>query len=250
MRAWHYRMAGRKPPRDLYFFLAAGSFSVAAMAGPLLFPDLPRIYIWILFSIGLFGGVVFTGLAVRVNTSKRTIFIAIILLLSIVGGSWYFWPTDIFVQHLQGLSVIIDGVFHDIPGRNSGNIFEISNNDGAHASLRISNSDLFTCVVTDIYGSSYDLEAKFDKEELPSGQRIVLTCEVALLDNISILRILVNTKEIERRTVPARLLLGLTEWRQSQIGGGAPFAISTLLAGSAAASNDEISKIVIAEMRL
>jgi hypothetical protein len=68
----------------------------------------------------------------------------------------------------------MEGLLYDIPGRNSGYIFTISNKDGSHASLYVSKSDLFTFTITDIYGSTYDLEAKFDKDELPSEEFVML----------------------------------------------------------------------------
>ncbi len=98
-------------------------------------------------------------------------------------------------------------------------VFDAEADDNAKIAFYLSASSFFTLSVTDIRGESYTLEAKAGHDGIPIDDFIVLFCEVGVSKTSTVLRILVNDKEVARREVLVPINLGKMNWKHMGIGG-------------------------------
>ena len=233
------------PAKDLYFHLAAICLVLVSIATPILFPDWKRMVLVVMFATGIAGAIVFTTIPLFLYRFSRPWCISGGVLFIITAVAWWFWPSDIFDKSMPGLSVLMDGRIYDTPDKTNRQLFKLENSHGGGASLYLSASGLFTFSVTDNFRSTYDLEARLHRSELPIDEFITLFCELANHDHQSTMRIVVNGKEIRRRTIPATLSFRGDwggDWKP-QIGGGALFSLITTAVWSNTVPNDKIQKI-------
>ncbi|MGA8594900.1 MAG: hypothetical protein WB676_09170 [Bryobacteraceae bacterium] len=233
----------RPPDKAVYFHLAGICVTVAGVVSPMLFPDWARPILIGMFVVGVTGGVVFTSIPLFIYRLKRPWLSSVILTAIIISAAWWLWPTDIFDKQMPGLTISMRQRLFDTPKHNNRTLFYLKNDRGAEVKLYLSSSGLFTFSIKDVYQSTYDLEAKLYRSEVPVDAFFTLFCEVALTDSESVLRIVVDKKEIRRRTIPTNIELGDGSWKPN-LGGGATFMFLEGGIMVSAITNKDIARLV------
>jgi hypothetical protein len=206
--------------RDILLWFAGLFAGLSIMAVPQLFPDLSRMILWGCFLGGAALSAAFLVGGIFIGMSRQLI----VTTLCIIGAAaWILWPSDVFDSEMPGLTIYVHERLYDTPEFTDRYLFKISNDDGASASLYISSSGLFTFSVRDVYKSTYNLEARLYRTEIPIDEWVMLFCEVGVLEGKTYLRIVTNDREIRRRTLPAAIYLGNKKWSAPKFGDGVPY---------------------------
>jgi hypothetical protein len=140
--------------------------------------------------------------------------IAIALGLLFAVTDWFSSPE----QKLPGFTAYVVLRLYDTPEFRRRYVFEFVTSDGAKVSFYLSASSQFTFAVEDIHGETYPLEVKVGGEGIPIDRFIALFCEVGETPTSTVLRILVNGREIVRRDLPFSSNLGKLDWRPGALG--------------------------------
>jgi hypothetical protein len=226
---------------DVMDFVVAGIIAIAAipsgipmMVVPLLFPDLARPILWTLFtagpvlSISLFGLAAFVAMdrdpaakwrrkASRFNGKViRRGLAAGLALLAVL--TWLFWPTDPLRNQLPGFSAYAVVSLENQSMFRRQYVFSCGPKNGPRADLYMSASNQYTFSITDAHGEPYPLEINVGADGIPTKQPISIVGEVAVIGNMTILRISVNGKDTIRRTLPFPIDLGRAEWKPARFG--------------------------------
>ncbi len=154
-----------------------------------------------------------------------------------------------FDKREAGITIYIHARLFDTPNSVIKPLSHMINNSGAEAELYISASDLLTFAVKEVYGSVYKVEARLYRTEVPIDEPARIFCEIGIADDTSVLRILVNDREIRRITIPIAINIGDEGWRPTTIGGGVPSNLYGYRLFQNAITNHEISEIVSAEKK-
>jgi hypothetical protein len=102
---------------------------------------------------------------------------------------------------------------YDTPELRRKYIFDALSPTCAHISFYVSPSDVFVFSVTDINKEPFSLEVPIASDDIPLNRYIFLYCEVALQENSTVLRIIVDGKQIASRTFGVRVELGKDYWK-------------------------------------
>jgi hypothetical protein len=98
-------------------------------------------------------------------------------------------------------------------------VFEFTATKNAKAALYLSARGQFTFAVTDIRGDTYPLEVKVGSGgSIPTDQVVVLFCEAWTTQTSTVLRILVNGKEVARRDLSSSISLEKVDWKAATSG--------------------------------
>jgi hypothetical protein len=98
-------------------------------------------------------------------------------------------------------------------------VFEYATKKNAKAALYLSARGQFTFAVTDIRGDTYPLEVKVGSDgSIPTDQVVILFCEAWATNTSTVLRILVNGKEVARRDLSSRISLENMDWKAGTSG--------------------------------
>jgi hypothetical protein len=132
---------------------------------------------------------------------------------------WFLWPVDIFNKKLPGFSAYAVVRMYDSPELRRKYLYEFSDAQGARVSFYLSASDIFTLSAIDVHNEPYSLEVKLGHDGVPVDQVIALFCEVALVEDAIILRVVVNWREIKRRSLEGLSInLGDMKWTATTLG--------------------------------
>ena len=237
----------------LWFGALATSIAVSAVS--LLFPDASRNILWACFLGGTTTALTLVVLASAVafrdreelDTPKfpKKLLIGMmvtgvgVIILSII----FFWPSDAFNSPMSGFSNYSVVRVFDTPDFKRKYLFDYQTPEGAKVSFYISASDIFTLSASDIRGESYPLEIPIDSGKIPLTSYVVLFCEIGFTKDSTILRVVVNRAEVQRRTLPFVINLGSQNWNAGTFG-GVPLRIVEWGNYNKALTNDDINKLV------
>jgi hypothetical protein len=229
--------------------------AIAVSAASLLFPDASRSILWACFM----GGTAVAGMLVastivvafrdreELNARRfpRKVLIGMIvtgfavIILSII----FFWPRDAFNSSMSGFSNYSVVRVFDAPDFKRKYLFDYQTPEGAKVSFYISASDIFTLLATDIRGESFPLEIPMKSGKIPLDGYVVLICEIGLTEDSTILRVVVDRREVQRRTLPFAISLGTQNWNAGTFG-GVPLRVIEWGNYNKALTNDDIRKLV------
>jgi hypothetical protein len=116
-------------------------------------------------------------------------------------------------ERLLGITVHTVINIQDVAALRRKYVFDLGTPDRARAAFYLSASDRFTFTVTDIHGETYPLEIPLGRRGVPFGEFTHLLCEAGSASSYSFLRVLVNGKEVQRRSLPFPIDLGSRDWR-------------------------------------
>jgi hypothetical protein len=133
----------------------------------------------------------------------------------LIGGAWLYFNREIKLPGFTGYAVIR---LYDSPEFRRRYVFEFVSSDGARVAFYLSASSVFTFSVTDIRGESYPLEVRLGHGGIPIDKFVALFCEVGVAKNSSILRVIVNEKEVATRKLSFPLNLGKMDWKPGSLG--------------------------------
>jgi len=137
----------------------------------------------------------------------------------IVCAVWYFRPIlPDENQKLPGFTSYAVIRLYDSPEFRRRYVYEFVASEGAKVSFYLSASSIFTFAATDLRGESYPLEVKVGGGGIPIDQFVVLFCEVGVTENSTVMRVLVNEKEVARRDLNFPLNLGKMDWKPGALG--------------------------------
>jgi len=229
--------------------------AIAVSAASLLFPDAPRNILWTCFVGGTAVAGMLLASAIVVAFRDREEFDAqrfprkfligmivpsiAIIILSII----FFWPRDAFNSSMSGFSNYSVIRVFDTPDFKRKYLFDYQTPEGAKVSFYISASDIFTLSATDIRGESYPLEIPMNSGKISLDSYVVLVCEIGLTEDSTILRVVVNRAEVQRRTLPFVINLGSQNWNAGTFG-GVPLRVFEWGNYNKALTNDDINKLV------
>lgn len=126
-----------------------------------------------------------------------------------------YFPRDKAIPGFTGYSVI---KLYDTPESRRRYVFELVSSDGAKVSFYLSASSVFTLAATDLRGESYPLEVRVGGDGIPIDQFVALFCEIGISENSTMMRVLVNEKEVARRDLAFALDLGKMDWKPGALG--------------------------------
>jgi hypothetical protein len=228
------------------------SGAVAALAFPLAYPDLVSVHTWRVV-LGISLTILAVSVARLIYDIAREIRVSRdrgsrkkwLTIFSIIFGisAWYLWPKDEMDQQLPGFGGYAVLRIFDTPASNRKYVFNVGSDEGAKVAFYISASDLFTLSLTDVHGESYSLESPISANKIPLHDFVALFCEVGITDDTTILRIVVNGREIQRRTLPFVINLGDRKWKNVSIG-GAPLEFTEYGIRDMTFSNEKIQALV------
>jgi hypothetical protein len=237
------------------FWFGTLAAAIALSAVSLLFPDASRNILWACFLGGTATAIMLVVSAVVVAFRDRDELdaqkfprklligmivtgIGVIVLTIIV-----FWPSDAFDSPMSGFSNYSVVRVFDTPDFKRTYLFDYQTPEGAKVSFYISASDIFTLSATDIRGESYPLEIPIDSGKIPLTSYVVLFCEIGFTKDSTILRVVVNKAEVQRRTLHFAINLGSQNWSAGTFG-GVPIRVIEWGNYNKALTNDDINKLV------
>lgn len=133
----------------------------------------------------------------------------------ILGALWLYYGKETKLPGFSAYSVIR---LYDTPEFRRRYVFEFVSTDHAKVAFYLSASGVFTFSATDIRGESYPLEVKLGNSGIPIDRFVVLVCEVGLATNSTVMKIIVNEKEVARRELNFPLNLGNIDWKPGSLG--------------------------------
>lgn len=133
----------------------------------------------------------------------------------LLGMLWFYLAKE---QKLPGFTAYAVIRLYDTPESRRRYVFEFVSSEGAKVSFYLSASSVFTFAATDIQGEAYPLEVKLGDGGIPIDQFVTLFCEVGIAKNSTIMRILVNEKQVARRDLSFPLKLGKLDWKPGTLG--------------------------------
>jgi hypothetical protein len=107
---------------------------------------------------------------------------------------------------------------YDSPEARRRFVFEFVSDGEAKVAFYLSASSVFTFAVTDIRGEIYPLEIKVGNGGIPIDQFVALFCEIGIDRDATIIRVLINEREIARRELAFPLNLGKMDWKPGSLG--------------------------------
>jgi hypothetical protein len=195
--------------------------------------------------IGLAASIVLTILGSRITGHENLLWAvaAAILILSIIVGLWPLlirlgnpWPIAgmlagtvlvltsaaawFFGPHfktLPGFSAFAFARLYDTPELRRKYIFDFSSPDGAAASFHLGPDDRFRFQIKDVHKESYTLEIPIGNRGVPIDRYIFLYCQVALGFQETVLRVLVDGKEVRKREYDFPIDLGSRDWKKGTL---------------------------------
>jgi hypothetical protein len=133
--------------------------------------------------------------------------------------AWSLWPSDIFDKKMAEFTVYSVVRMYDSPELRRKYLFEFGDPQGARVSFYLSASDIFTLNTTDVHNEPYSLEVKLGHDGVPIDQVMALFCQVALTEGSIVLRVVVNGREVKRRSIEALSInLGEINWEKKSLG--------------------------------
>lgn len=177
--------------------------------------------------------------------AKRVYLKRVIAALIIAGiTTWAFHESH---KTLPGMAVAAFVRLYDTPELRRRYIFEAQTNEGAKTAFYLSASGAFIFAVTDVHGKSYSLEMPVGNDGIPVDRYFFLYCDVGVSKADTLLRTLVDGKEIRERSLPFPIDLGNTQsWKQHTIGAdnqgqnNAPFKIGLFAISHATLTDRQI----------
>jgi hypothetical protein len=140
------------------------------------------------------------------------------LVLVAAGAIYRYSPIHSASKSLPGVTAFAFVRLYDTPEARNRFLFDLSTSDGAKASFYLSASGLFTYSVVDVHGAAYNLEIPVGVNGIPIDGYIFLYCDAGLNEDSTIIRVLVDTKEIRKRVLDFAIDLGKRDWKQLTIG--------------------------------
>ncbi|HML13824.1 MAG TPA: hypothetical protein VK456_10980 [Xanthobacteraceae bacterium] len=125
----------------------------------------------------------------------------------VLGVIWHFSEPD---RKFPGFAAYTVLRIFPVPDFRRQYVFDFGSQQGARASFYLSASDKFTFVITDIRGESYPLEINITK--IPVDRFIMLSCEVGIEHDYTLLRVRVNGRDVEHRRLSFPIDLGDRKW--------------------------------------
>jgi hypothetical protein len=176
-----------------------------------------------LVHIGVGTGIVLiiVGLAITVSAFPRHKSVntwgpwVIIIGGPLLGMLWFYLARE---QKLPGFTAYAVIRLYDTPESRRRYVFEFVSSEGAKVSFYLSASSVFTFAATDIRGEAYPLEIKLGDGGIPIDQFVTLFCEIGIAKNSTVMRILVNEKQVARRDLSFPLKLGTMDWKPGTLG--------------------------------
>jgi hypothetical protein len=235
--------------RDVIFLAIGALFglgtTVMAAAAPLYFPNSPPWLIHAAFWSGialmalmvLDGGLMFFwgGPGPRLGPGA---IINVALMAMTAALIWHYSPAQFAPQQaLPGFTASALIRLYDTPEAKNRYIFDLATSDGAKAAFYLSASEQFTYSITDTNGVSYNLEIPIGNSGIPIDRYIFLYCEAGVSENSTVVRVMIDAKEIRRRVYDFPISLGKKDWTKFTVGAdnqgqhNSPFKIAMFSAG-------------------
>lgn len=233
--------------------------TLMAAAGPFYFPNTPS---WVMHA-AFWGGLALMGL-MAVDTGLMFLWrdagpklgpgIVINVALAAIGGAliWHYSPVYLLsAESLEGFTASAFVRLYDTPEVKKRYIFDMATTDGAKASFYLSASGLFTYSITDTHGASYNLEIPVGTGGIPIDRYVYLYCEAGVDDESTIVRVMIDAKEVRRRVYDFPIDLGKKDWKKFTIGAdnedqnNAPFKIAMFSAGHTTFSNIDVKNMFV-----
>jgi hypothetical protein len=233
--------------------------TLMAGAAPFYFPNTPP---WVLHA-AFWGGCALMGLMVldagllflwRDTGPKLGPGVVINLAIAAIVGAliWHYSPANSSKEEsLEGFTAFAFVRLYDTPEAKNRYIFDLGTTDGAKASFYLSASGLFTYSITDTHGSAYNLEIPVGASGIPIDGYVFLYCEAGVGEDATVMRVLINTKEVRRRKLDFPIDLGKKDWKQFTIGAdnkgqnNAPFKIAMFGVGHQTFNRSQIGSLYL-----
>lgn len=180
----------------------------------------------------------------RARGFKRKVilrFAGVVLIVVFIG--WFLLPTDPLKNQLPGFSAYAVLNLQNETDFHRKYVFVFGPESASHAEFYLSASGEYTFSVTDLHGEKYPLETNIGDDGIPTKKWIAVFSQVGLTDKTTILRLVVNGKEIIRRTLPFVINIPReASWQPASLGGG-NFFLEEIGAYPFSLSNDLIAKL-------
>jgi len=192
--------------------------TMAALAAPSHFPNAPPwVWYWTFWGGIALMGLMFVDVALLLLWKEEGARFGpgVLLNLSLAGVAaaiiWH--STKPPAKKLPGFAAYAVVRIYDIPEFRRKYIFDFGTQASkARAAFYLSASDQFTFALTDARGETYPLEVKLGQGGIPIDRFIMLLCEAGVDEDMTILRVSVNGKEILRRVLSFPVDLGDRKW--------------------------------------
>jgi hypothetical protein len=126
-------------------------------------------------------------------------------------GVWFYGP---HFKTLPGFSAFALARLYDTPELRRKYIFDFASPDGAKVSLYLASDDLFRFQLLDINKEAYTLDIPIGDKGVPIDRYVFIYCEVGLGSRETVLRVLIDGKEVRRRSYDFPIALGSRNWKQ------------------------------------
>jgi hypothetical protein len=140
--------------------------------------------------------------------------VAVAMTLFIVLGSgavWFYGPQ---FKTLPGFSAFAFVRLYDTPELRRKYIFDFASPDGSKVSFYLASDGFFRFTLMDINKESYALEVPVGNAGVPIDRYIFLLCEIALGPRETILRVLVDGREVRQRAYDLPISIESRKWQQ------------------------------------
>jgi hypothetical protein len=233
--------------------------TLMAAAGPFYFPNTAP---WVIHA-AFWGGLALMGLMIldaglmflwRDAGPKLGPGIVINLAIAAIVGAlvWHYSPADFAkAKNLEGFTASALVRLYDTPEAKNRYIFDLVTTDGAKVSFYLSASGLFTYSITDTHGAAYNLEIPVGNNGIPIDRYVYLYCEAGVDDDSTVVRVMIDAKEVRRRVYDFPIDLGKKDWKQFTIGAdnkgqnNAPFKIAMFTVGHTTLSNTDVKNMLV-----
>lgn len=139
---------------------------------------------------------------------------------------------------------------YDTPELRRKYVFDFLAPTKSRISFYVSPSDLFVFSVTDVNNETYSLEVPIASNDIPLNRYVFLYCETALRGPTTLMRILVDGKQIAERTLEIHVELGKDywKWEHATVGAdtngqnNAPFKVAMFASGHAPFTDEQLGR--------
>jgi hypothetical protein len=132
---------------------------------------------------------------------------------------WRTPPSPLANESLPGFSSTFGLKIKDAAKLNRQYLFEYQTPEGAKAAFYFSAAgDRFVFGVTDTRGDVQSVDLPVGPGGVPIVRFVVITCQVGLGTNQTSMRVLLDEREVQARTLPYRMDLGSRSWTRGTLG--------------------------------
>jgi hypothetical protein len=159
-------------------------------------------------------------------------------------------PPELFTQNFPGFSLHSLIKINDISANRKKYLFDLGQVNGSRFSVYISTDNIFTFSFIDAVGEPHNIQLPIGSNGIPFGKQFYLICELGIDGQSTLLRMLIDGKEIKSIQLPFKVDLGGIDVPGAVVGAdlngenGASFDMGNLIVLAETLTSSQITEVI------